>query len=299
MSTALGLLLGVAADRAIGDPRRGHPVALFGTAASRLENATYADDRVRGALFAAVCVCAAGLLGSRLRGTAATAAATWAVLGARTLGDEALAVHRRLASGDLPAARQRLTHLVGRDTSVLDEAGVSRAVVESVAENACDAVVAPLLWGAVAGVPGLLAYRAANTLDAMVGHRSPRYERFGWASARLDDVANLVPARFTALLAAVAAPLVRGSAATALATARRDGRAHPSPNSGMSEAAFAGALGLRLGGTNVYEGRTDDRPVMGDGRAPNPDDIGRAVRLLQLVTAGAAVAAALIARARA
>jgi adenosylcobinamide-phosphate synthase len=165
-----------------------------------------------------------------------------------------------------------------------------------VAENTCDAVVAPLFWGAVAGVPGLLGYRAVNTLDAMVGHRSARYARFGWASARLDDAANAVPARLTAVLVAFAAPWIGGDARRALRTAARDGRKHPSPNSGLSEAAFAGALGLRLGGRNVYQGRVEYRPVLGAGASPGPADIGRATRLCAAVTVAAAAAAGLAAR---
>jgi adenosylcobinamide-phosphate synthase len=189
-----------------------------------------------------------------------------------------------------------VTHLVGRDPAALDEPGIARAVVESVAENTCDAVVAPLFWGAVAGLPGLLGYRAVNTLDAMVGHRSPRYARFGWAAARLDDVANLVPARLTAALVAVVAPLLGGDARRAVRITLRDGRKHPSPNSGISEAAFAGALGLRLGGRNTYVGRVENRPELGDGRPPTASDIGAATRLCAAVTGAAAVAAALAAR---
>lgn len=297
--TALGLGLGVAVDQLVGDPRRGHPVALFGTAAGRLERAIYRDDRRAGVAYTALCVGGAIVLGRVLPNrTPVVAAATWAVLGSRSLAGEGHAVQALLDRDDLPAARQRLTHLVGRDTSALDAGQVSRAVVESIAENACDAVVAPLFWGAVAGLPGLLGYRAVNTLDAMVGHRSPRYERFGWASARLDDVANLVPARLTALLAALAAVTVGGTAPAALRTARRDGRRHPSPNSGMSEAAFAGALGLRLGGTNAYAGRVEDRPVLGDGRDPQPGDITRAARLLRATTVAAAGAAMALRRLR-
>ena len=184
---------------------------------------------------------------------------------------------------------------------------ITRAVIESVAENTSDAVVAPLLWGAVAGLPGLAAYRAVNTLDAMVGYRSPRYLRFGWASARLDDVANWVPgpghgrAHVVAACAAdgpSAGDVRPGSAgrgtsgtrparAAALRAVLRDGARHPSPNAGRCEAAFAGALGLRLGGTNVYGGVAEVRPELGEGRAPEPDDIRRAVRLSRAVTAAA------------
>lgn len=299
---AVGLLLGTAWDAAVPDPRRGHPVAGFGAAAGALERRMWADSRLRGCAYAVACtggtVLAARPL-ERVRGparVAVVAAATWTVLGSRSLRGEAAAVGGRLTAGDLAGARRRVTHLVGRDPSALDEAGVARAAVESVAENTCDAVVAPLFWGAVAGVPGLLGYRAVNTLDAMVGHRSTRYARFGWAAARLDDVANAVPARLTAGLVALVAPAVSGDARGALRVAARDGRHHPSPNSGVSEAAFAGALGLRLGGRNVYASRVEDRPEIGDGTAPTARDIARANRLCAGVTLAAAAAAALVAR---
>ncbi len=216
-----------------------------------------------------------------------TAAATWAVLGGRSLRREAIAVASQLAAGDLPAARLRIRTLVGRDTAALSTEEVARAAVESVAENTADAVVAPLFWGAVAGVPGLLGYRAVNTLDAMIGHRSPRYLRFGWAAARLDDVANWLPARLAGLLTVATAPLVAGSPRKAWQAWRRDARQHPSPNAGVVEAAFAGALGVRLGGRNVYGGNVEDRGVLGNGRPVDMGDIGRAVRLSRLVSAAA------------
>ena len=312
-ATAFGLLAGVVADQIAGDPRRGHPVALFGSAAGRLESLTWRDSRVAGVRYAAVLIAApaaCGMLavallsrlpaGARNAGLAAvTAAGTWAVLGGRSLSAEAEAVAAHLERSDLPAARQQLTHLVGRRTDVLDEAEIARATIESLAENTSDAVVAPLLWGAVAGLPGLLGYRAVNTLDAMVGHHSPRYENFGWASARADDVANYLPARLAALLTAAVAPAACGSGRAALAVARADGRRHPSPNAGVAEAAFAGALGLRLGGRNDYGSHVEDRPVLGrDGRAPRTEDIARAARLSRAVTAAATVACAAIALAR-
>lgn len=229
-----------------------------------------------------------------------TAAATWTVLGGRSLDREAAAVQALLEADDLPGARQRLTHLVGRRTEDLAAAEVARATVESVAENTSDAVVAPLVWGALAGVPGLLGYRAANTLDAMVGHRSPRYERFGWASARFDDLLNLPGARLAAGLATAAAPRVDGTPRDALRAWRRDAGAHPSPNAGPVEAAFAGALGVRLGGRTVYGApgappeqlRVEMRPVLGHGRGIEPDDVARARRLAAYVGGGAAVTAA-------
>jgi len=299
---ASGLLLGYAADWLLGDPRRCHPVAGFGAAAQALEAHLYADTRAWGVAHAVILVggtAAAGAAAERATRTsplaraAVTAAATWVVLGGRSLEREAAAVGARLADGDLTGARSRLTHLVGRDTSALGPQEIARAVVESVAENTSDAVVAPLLWGAVAGVPGLLGYRAANTLDAMVGHRNARYERYGWASARLDDLLNLPGARLAGLLTLAAAP---SRATYAWQVWRRDAARHPSPNAGVIEAAFAGSLGVRLGGTNVYYGnRTEHRAIMDGGRPPEPRDIRRAADLARRVGLGAAAVAALAA----
>ena len=304
VSRALGLALGLRDDRCVADPRRVPPVALFGGAAAALEGRTYADSRARGGVHLALLAgaVAGGGLGLELRTrnhpvahTLVTAAATWTVLGGTSLGREAAAVHDLLAAGDLPGARRRLTHLVGRDTSALDEAEVARAAVESVAENTSDAVVAPLVWGALLGVPGLLGHRAVNTLDAMVGHRGERYGRFGWASARCDDLLNLPGARLSGLLAAALARTVDGDPRKALTAWARDARHHPSPNAGVVEAAFAGALGVRLGGRNHYPHGVEDRVVLGDGRPPTRADIGRAVRLADAVGAGAVVVAALVA----
>jgi len=301
---AVGLAAGFIADRLLGDPATGHPVAAFGRFAQDVERRVWADDVPTGAAYTSVLVGGTGVVGAVLaRATrrhpllqvATTAATTWAVLGGRSLGREAEAVRDHLASGDLPAARRRLTHLVGRDTETLDESEISRAVVESVAENTSDAVVAPLLAGALAGVPGLVAYRAANTLDAMVGHRSERYARFGRASARLDDLFNLVPSRLSALLAAALAPAVGGNRERALEVWRRDAPHHPSPNAGPVEAAFAGALDVQLGGVNTYADRVEDRHTLGDGRSVEPGDITRSVRLADLVGAAALGVAVVIA----
>ena len=263
------------------------------------------DDRAAGAGYAAALVAGPTVLGLLLRGlpapwlAAATALCTWTVLGSRSLSAEAEAVAAHLRRGDLPAAREQLTHLVGRRTDLLDEAEIARATVESVAENTSDAVVAPLLWGAIAGLPGLLAYRAVNTLDAMVGHHSPRYENFGFVAARTDDAANYLPARLTAVFTALVAPAAGGSGRGALAAAWADGRRHPSPNAGVAEAAFAGALGVRLGGRNDYGSHIEDRPILGaGGRATRPRDIARATRLSRAVTVAAAVACAAFALAR-
>jgi adenosylcobinamide-phosphate synthase len=292
-SLAIGLLVGTALDALVPDPRRGHPVAIFGAAAAAVERRGYADSRPRGVVFAGGCVGAAITLGVVLPdGTLTVAASTWAVLGGRSLRREARIVHDLLSRDDLEAARTQVRNLVGRDPAGLDAASIARATVESVAENTCDAIVAPLFWGAVAGVPGLFGYRAVNTLDAMVGHRTPRYVNFGWAAARLDDLANLVPARLTAGLVALAS----GRARRTLRVAIRDGHRHPSPNAGYAEAAYAGALALRLGGRNVYAGRVEHRPELGDGAPPRRKDIRRAARLCGSVTIVAAITAAVLAR---
>ncbi|WP_055602695.1 cobalamin biosynthesis protein [Streptomyces aureus] len=285
-----GAAAGLAVDLLLGDPRRGHPVAAFGRAAAAVENRLHHDHRGWGALHTAVCAGSTVALGAlaaravRNRPAAAfalTAASVWAVVGGTTLGREARAIGGALAAGDLDVARERLPHLCGRDPQSLDGPAMARAVVESVAENTSDAVVGALFWGAVAGVPGLVGFRAVNTLDAMVGHRSPRHRRFGWASARLDDVAGWPGARLTAVLATVAGGDPRG----ALNAWRADAAKHPSPNAGPVEASFAGALGVRLGGTLSYGGRVEHRPVLNrEGRAVEVTDIDRAVRLSRRVT---------------
>lgn len=286
------MLAGYLADAVLGDPRRGHPVAVFGRVAGALERAAWADSRVRGCCYTAVCLggawgagtvlrwCGRGRVGARF---AVTAVSTWTVLGSRGLTAEGAAMRALLDTGDLPAARARLAHLCGRDAGSLDTAALARASCESLAENTSDAVVAPLVWGAVAGIPGMLAYRALNTLDAMVGHPTVRYRRFGWAAARLDDLGNLLPARISAVFAVAAAPVIRGAPVRAWRMYRRDGRNHPSPNAGRVEAAFAGALGVRLGGADSYQRVVQHRPTLGDGAVPTTMDIRRAERLAKLV----------------
>ncbi|MDT0453498.1 cobalamin biosynthesis protein [Streptomyces sp. DSM 40473] len=285
-----GTALGFACDLLLGDPRRGHPVAAFGRAAQAVERRLWRDHRGYGTLHTLVCaggaVAGAGLLTRAARRhpaaeIALTAAVTWSVLGGTSLGREARAIGGALAAGDLEVARERLPHLCGRDPQALDAQQIARAVVESVAENTSDAVVGALVWGALAGVPGLVGFRAVNTLDAMVGHKSPRLRRFGWASARLDDVVGWPGARLTAALTVLAGPDPRG----ALRVARRDAARHPSPNAGPVEAAFAGALGVRLGGTLAYAGRVEHRPVLGgENRPVRTADIERAVRLSRRVS---------------
>ncbi len=285
-----GLALGYGADLAFGDPRRGHPVAGFGRVALALERAVYAPRRGRGVLFTGALVAGAALAGhglARLLGRrAALALLTWTALGGRSLRREAANIAAQLERGDLDAARRSLPALAGRDAAALDAAGIARAVVESVAENTSDAVVGTLVYGAALGPAGVAAYRAANTLDAMVGHRSPRYADFGWAAARLDDALGWPAARAGAGLTV----LCGRAPGRTWRVLRRDGAAHPSPNAGRMEAAFAGALDVRLGGPLAYGGRTEERPSLGDGRAPDAADIGRANRLSSRVGAAALAA---------
>jgi adenosylcobinamide-phosphate synthase len=301
-ANAVGVLGGYLADFALGDPRRGHPVAVFGQAAAKFEQFTYRDSRIAGVVHVGLLVGAVGLVGAglqrdarrrgRLCSIAATATATWISLGGTTLARAGLDMSELLDRGDVEAARVLLPSLCGRDPARLEGPGLTRAALESVAENTSDAQVAPLLWATVAGVPAVLAYRAINTLDSMIGHRSPRYLRFGWAAARLDDAANYVAARATAALVVMCAPVVGGSASGAVRAWRRDAARHPSPNAGVVEAAFAGALGVRLGGPTQYHHELQIRPTLGDGAQPTVADLRRAVVLSRAVQAAAVLFAA-------
>jgi adenosylcobinamide-phosphate synthase len=292
-----GVLAGCLADLVLADPRAGHPVAGFGAAAATVERVIYRDTRIAGAAHVGVLVGAVSLLGAavqrdaRRRGprwaVAATAVATWIALGGTSLTRTGLAMGELLSRDDVDGAKRLLPSLCGRDPAQLDAAGLTRASLESVAENTSDAHVAPLLWVTVGGAPAVLGYRAVNTLDSMVGHRSPRYVRFGWAAARLDDAANYVAARVTAALVVLCAPVVDGSPSGAVRAWRRDAARHPSPNAGVVEAAFAGALGVRLGGPTQYQYELQIRPTLGGGIPPSVADLRRAVRLSRAVQAGA------------
>jgi adenosylcobinamide-phosphate synthase len=284
---ALAVAAGIAADHLLGEPPdRLHPVAAFGRVMRAVERRTYGDSVGPGIRHAAAGVAIGAGAGEALGATlVATSVSTYLAVAGRSLRDAAAAVADPLETGDLETARRRLPALVGRDPAGLDAKEVARAVVESLAENTVDAVVAPALWALAGGAAGGLVYRAVNTLDAMVGHHSTRYEHYGWASARLDDVANWVPARVTAVLVAA----VRPRRATAVwSTVRAHAGAHPSPNAGVAEAAFAAALGLRLGGTNRYGDRVELRPHLGDGRPPEAPDIAAAIRLSRDVVAALA-----------
>lgn len=268
-------------------------MAVFGSWAGWVEARTYADSRAAGVATEALVLAPVIILGvaaGRLPPAAragATVVLVWAALGGASLGREATAVHDLLAADDVLGARARVGNLVGRVTDDLSTDDIARAALESVAENASDAVVGTLVWAALLGPLGVVLHRAANTLDAMHGHRTERYTRFGWAAARLDDVLGWVPARVTVLATAAAAPLRAGEV---VRTAARDGRAHPSPNAGPVEAGFAAALGLRLGGRTVYASGVEDRPTLGRGRAVTVADLPHAVDLARRVGAVTLVA---------
>jgi adenosylcobinamide-phosphate synthase len=273
----IGAAVGLLADRALGEPPDAvHPVAAFGRLMTSLEDATYAPTRAAGTRYAAL---GAGL-GYGVGAPLPTAVVVGLAAAGRALRGAASDVRDALVASDLDRARSLVPTLVGRDPSELDASGLAAAVIESLAENTVDAVVAPVWWAVAVGPGAGSAYRAVNTMDAMVGHHSERYEDFGWASARLDDVANYVPARLTALLAAC----VRPGAARRIADAvRNHAPAHPSPNAGVAEAAFAAALAVELGGPLRYGTRAEDRPRLGVGPRPVVGDIDRAIALASQV----------------
>ncbi|AHY51817.1 adenosylcobinamide-phosphate synthase CbiB [Bradyrhizobium japonicum] len=200
----------------------------------------------------------------------------WPLVALRSLHDHVAAVANPLQAGDIAAAREAVSRIVGRDPAILDEAGIARAAIESLAENASDGIVAPVFWGALFGLPGILGYKAINTLDSMIGHRSERHEAFGWAAARIDDVANFIPARLTGFLFV----LLASRRSEALSCMTRDARRHRSPNAGWPEAAMAGALGVRLSGPRIYHGSVTNEPWLNEGaRDPLAADISRGLTI--------------------
>jgi adenosylcobinamide-phosphate synthase len=274
-----GIILGaVALDLVLGDPRRfPHPVVGIGRligGTEKLLRRVVPNERLGGVMLLVVTVgTTAGLAWLLLRGAhllhplagyAAALVLAWTCLAARSLHAESKLVADLLSAGDIAGARHLLSRIVGRDTGQLDEPEIWRALVETVAENTSDGVIAPLLCLMAGGPVLALAYKAVNTLDSMVGYKNERYLRFGWAPARCDDLANWIPARLTGLLMIIAAPLTGLSMAGAWRIMRRDGRNHSSPNSGLPEAAAAGALGVRLGGTSSYFGTPVAKPAIGD-----------------------------------
>lgn len=289
---ALAVAAGLAAARLTPEPDDlFHPVAAFGRLMAGVEQRLWRDDRRAGVAYAAIGTAVGSTTGLVLRRVAPATALTVAGRQLRLVAHD---IATSCEAGDVDGARARLPALVGRDPSDLDVSGISAAVVESLAENSVDAVVAPAVWALLGGAPGALAYRAVNTMDAMVGHHTPRYERFGWAAARLDDAANYVPAR---LFVALVAVTERTRAAAIARAVLRDGPGHPSPNAGVAEAAVAAAIGRRLGGPLSYAGRIEHRPHLGSGPRPGPADIRRAIRITdraELALIGALLAVAAI-----
>lgn len=307
MSFALTMLGAMALDAAIGWPAWlyraiGHPVTWLGRVISalerRLNTATRARRIAAGALCCGAVLCVAGLpalaaqalLPDTLAGALIGAVLAWPLVALRSMHDHVAAIARPLAAEDLPGARRAVSMIVGRDPEQLDAGGVARAAAESLAENASDGIVAPLFWGAIAGLPGIALYKAINTMDSMIGHRNDRYEAFGKLAARLDDLVNLLPARLTGLLFA----LTSGRTRHALRVMWRDAGQHRSPNAGWPESAMAAALGIRLSGPRIYGSHVAPEPWLNEG-APDPSaaDLWRALALFRRGMGLGAVALAL------
>jgi adenosylcobinamide-phosphate synthase len=302
---AAAMLLALALDAAIGWPdalyrRIGHPVAWLGRLigagdrALNREGDSFARRRALGVALALAVIGLAVLVGWAMPGNWMLAGVlAWPLVAARSLYSHVAAVARPLARDDLDGARRAVSMIVGRDPDRLDRAGVARAAAESLAENTSDGVIAPLFWGVLFGLPGIAGYKAVNTLDSMIGYRSARHRAFGWAGARIDDLANLVPARLTGLLYALAG----GRPARGLAVMWRDARHHRSPNAGWPESAFAAALNIRLSGPRVYpEGMSQDAWLNGAAPDPGAADLIRGLALFRrAVLLGAVVPAAIVA----
>lgn len=311
MTGAMIMLVALGIDAMLGWPERvfraiGHPVTWLGRLIAALDrwiNLEGAEDgarRLAGIVTAFVVVAVAAEAGwivtwflpAGWPGVVLSGVLAWPLVAMRSLRDHVQAVARPLVAGDLAGARRAVSMIVGRDPDRLDRKGIARAAIESLAENTSDGIVAPVFWGVLFGLPGIAAYKAINTLDSMIGHRTPRHHAFGWASARIDDLANLVPARLTGLLFALVSTRPRA----ALATMRRDGWRHRSPNAGWPESALAGALGVRLSGPRVYHDRVAEEPWL-NGAAPDPEpaDIGRALHLFRRAMAALMLGLAILA----
>ncbi len=273
MGAGVGLLI----DRAFGEPPSNvHPVALFGSVMTKAEMFLWRGNRASGVSYGvlglAIAAAASGFVSSPFTGTAI---GTYLAVAERSLLENAVSIESSLMLGDLASVRRKLPSLVGRDPERLDENGAARAVIESVAENSSDAVIAPMFYGALLGGRGAINYRAVNTMDAMVGYKNAQYRDFGWFNARLDDFANYLPSRLAGLLA-WSVPTGRRPKFGSILT---DAASHPSPNAGVIEATYAHKLGIRLGGENSYEGTLEMRPELGYGPGAVPSDIADAIAL--------------------
>ena len=305
MNFAGAMVVAMAVDAFLGWPswlfaRVGHPVTWAGWLIGAIDAAwNRASDpplwrRAAGVAGAVVVIALSVALGWIVQSAlpsgwveiVLTGVLAWPLVALRSLHDHVAAVATPLQAGDIAAAREAVSRIVGRDPAALDEAGIARAAIESLAENTSDGIVAPVFWGALFGLPGILGYKAINTLDSMIGHRSERHEAFGWAAARIDDVANFIPARLTGFLFVMLAP----RRSDALACMTRDARRHRSPNAGWPEAAMAGGLGVRLSGPRVYHGSVTNEPWLNEGaRDPRAADITEALtvfRRAMLLVAG-------------
>ncbi|WP_076866878.1 adenosylcobinamide-phosphate synthase CbiB [Bradyrhizobium mercantei] len=313
MVFAGAMAVAMAVDALIGWPawlfaRIGHPVTWLGrlihfadSSWNRMSDAP-AFRRAAGVAAAVLVIALVVALGWAVQSVLASGwvrvvlvgVLAWPLVALRSLHDHVAAVAHPLASGDMTAARSAVAQIVGRDPATLDEAGIARATIESLAENASDGIVAPVFWGALFGLPGILGYKAINTLDSMIGHRTERHEAFGWAAARIDDLANLIPARLTGVLFVLLAP----DRSQAWSCMLHDGHRHRSPNAGWPEAAMAGALGVRLSGPRIYHGHVADEPWLNQGaRDPAATDIFAGLKFYRramMLLAGVFVALALL-----
>ncbi|UGY13252.1 adenosylcobinamide-phosphate synthase CbiB [Bradyrhizobium septentrionale] len=312
MGFAGAMAVAMAVDALIGWPsplfaRIGHPVTWLGRLIHLVDSAWNRDAdppafrRLAGVAAAFLVIALATALGWAVQSVLASGwvrvvlvgVLAWPLVALRSLNEHVAAVANPMASGDITGARSAVAQIVGRDPATLDDAGIARATLESLAENASDGIVAPVFWGALFGLPGILGYKAINTLDSMIGHRTERHDAFGWAAARIDDLANLIPARLTGLLFVVLAP----RPSQAWSCMLRDARRHRSPNAGWPVAAMAGALGVRLSGPRIYHGSIADEPWLNEGaRDPAAADIFAGLKLYRyamMLLAGAFIVLAL------
>ena len=295
----LSICLAYLLDWIFGDPRwLPHPVRGMGKLTEYLEKklrGSISYQILSGAVLAIIVVGVAYLGGffairlaehiNRWAGFAVSAALIFTALSTRSLGREARSVHQSLKSGSIKDARRKLSFIVGRDTEALNQDEIVRATVETVAENSVDGIISPLFYAALGGAPLALAYKAINTLDSMLGYKNEKYLYFGWFSAKLDDVANYIPARLSILLIPLASLILRKRTLSALCTILRDGKKSPSPNAGIPEAGFAGALGIQLGGVNYYQGKRILKPVLGvKAKQRNEEHIIEAIHLMWIIS---------------
>jgi adenosylcobinamide-phosphate synthase len=302
LSHSIYIFIAYIIDRIIGDPRAlPHPVVVMGKCISLLEKMirkiVLKEKTLKAAGLLFPILIAGGTYGivtlllyalSLVNHWIAVIAEIWLIsttVATKGLGDAGMEVYRHLKNNDLPKARQSLGMIVGRDTDKLDEGEISRGAVETVAENIVDAIISPFFYALIGGAPLAMMYRAVNTLDSMVGYKNEKYQNLGWASARLDDVLNYLPARLTALFMLLACWIKRLDVRNAWIMIRRDAKHHPSPNSGIPEAAIAGALHIQLGGTNFYHGIASQRAKMGEPkRFIEPNDIIRIIQIMKIAS---------------